>query len=98
MIWSDVRTVVRKASRMLRRWKSLCREAEELRLGEIVEELDRRAAQPLCIGWTMSDSQAVPEAQTSAEMGAGVSSDFGVSMEPEAAAQDVFLFCLRWHS
>ena len=43
----------------------------------------------------MSDSQAVSEAQTLAEMGAGVSSDFGVSMEPEAAAQDVFLFCLR---
>ena len=98
VIWSDVRTVVRKASRMLKRWKSLCKEAEELRLRDIVEELDRRAAQPLRIGWTVLDSQAVPEAQTLAERGAGVSSDFGVSMEPEAAAQDVFLFCLRWHS
>jgi hypothetical protein len=92
VIWSDVRTVVRKASRMLRRWKSLCREAEELRLGEIVEELDRRAVQPLRIGW---DSQAVPEAQTLAELGAGVSSGFGVSMGPEAAAQDMsFSFVL----
>ena len=80
---------------MLRRWKSLCREAEELRLGEIVEELDRRAAQPLRIGWTVLDSQAVPEAQTLAELGAGVSSGFGMSMGPEAAAQDMsFSFVL----
>ena len=87
--------MVRKASRMLRRWKSLCREAEELRLGEIVEELDRRAAQLLCIGWTVSDSQTVSEAQTLAEMGAGVSSGFGVSMGSEAAAEDMpFSFAL----
>ena len=95
VIWSDVRTVVRKASRMLKRWKSLCKEAEELRLRDIVEELDRRAAQPLRIGWTVLDSQAGPEAQTLAELGAGVSSGFGVSMGPEAAAQDMsFSFVL----
>jgi len=87
--------VVRKASMMLRRWKSLCRETEELRLGEILEDVDRRAARPLCIGWTMSGLQAVPEAQTLAETGAGKTSGFGVSMGSEAAAEDMpFSFAL----
>ena len=88
--WSDVQMVLRKASRMLRRWKSLCKEDEELRFGEIVEELDRRAAQPLHIGWTVPGSQAAPEAWNSAANRAGGSSGFGCSMEPDVAAQNLF--------
>ena len=88
--WSDVQMVLRKASRMLRRWKSLCKEDEELRFGEIVEELDRRAAQPLHIGWTVPGSQAAPEAWNSTANRAGGSSGFGWSMEPDVAAQNLF--------
>lgn len=40
--WTDVRTLIRMASGMLR-WKSLCKGPEELQLGEIVEDLERRA-------------------------------------------------------
>jgi hypothetical protein len=53
-----------------------------------VEELDKRARQPLRISWAMPVSQAAPAARNSAEIGADASSGSGVSMEPEVAAQD----------
>lgn len=85
--WSDVRTVVRKASGMLRRWKSLCRGSEEPRLGEIVEELERKAGQPLRISWSMPVSQAAPAARNLVRNGAVVSSVSGVSGETDNDVQ-----------
>jgi hypothetical protein len=50
-----VRTLIRMASGMLR-WKSLRKGPEELQLGEIVEDLERRAGLPLRISWSSPGS------------------------------------------
>ena len=57
---ADVRVVIRKALRMLRRWSYLCKEYEGLQLEEFVQKLELKSRQALQIGWTMPDSLAAP--------------------------------------
>lgn len=82
-VWSDVKVVLIKVARMLRRWKVLCKEAENVWLEEVVEALQQKARENPRIGWLPASLGGMDQAASSSTFGA-------VLVSSENANVDVF--------
>lgn len=86
-MWSDVKMVVLKATRMMRRWVILYKDANSLE--DLAKELEDLARQPPRITWSASALVAAPMTPNWAASGAGGLSASGVGRGSDPLALDI---------
>ena len=75
LVWSDVKLVILKATKMARRWAVLCKDVEGLETSLL--KLEEKARQTQRITWCEPVSEVVPRTRSWEEREAGDSSGFG---------------------
>lgn len=83
LVWSGVKMVILEATRMMRRWPILYKDASSLE--NLVKRLEDRAGQPPRLAWGASTSVTAPMSQNWTAPGAGSLSAFGAGRSSDAS-------------